>query len=197
MGALAELPIFPLNTVLFPGGVLPLKIFEPRYMDMAKTCLKDDARFGVCLIAEGGEVGAPATPSTVGAAARIASWDMPQLGVLEVIARGERRFRILTHGADRSGLIRAQIEWIEAEPPQAIPDTVQGLVPLLRAIADDLGEERMPLPHGFDDAAWVGYRFCEVLPISHSARQKLLELEDSVSRLEIIHQFLQQRGLVG
>src|SRR3954470_11255789 len=88
------LPLFPLNTVLFPGGRLPLRIFEQRYMDMAKACLKDSSPFCVCLIVDGKEVGEPATPADVGTLARIATWDMPQLGVLQVVAVGSQRFRI-------------------------------------------------------------------------------------------------------
>lgn len=192
-----ELPIFPLQTVLFPGGVLPLKIFEQRYMEMAKDSLKNDRPFGVCLIAEGTEVGVPASPQAIGSSARITQWDMPQLGVLQVVTRGEQRFRILSRAADRQGLIHAQAEWIAAEVAQPVPPALQVLVPLLRAVADEVGSERMPEPHGFDDASWVGYRYCEILPIPLLARQKLLELADPVSRLEIIFEFLRSRGLAG
>ncbi len=192
-----ELPIFPLQTVLFPGGVLPLKIFEQRYMEMAKDSLKNDRAFGVCLIAEGTEVGAPASPQVVGSTARITQWDMPQLGVLQVVARGEQRFRILDRDTDRHGLIHAQAEWIAAEAPLPVPVDLGALVPLLRAVVCEVGNERMPEPHGFDDATWVGYRFCEILPIPAQARQKLLELSDPVSRLEIIFEFLRSRGLAG
>lgn len=196
MGSPVDLPIFPLNTVLFPGGVLPLKIFEQRYMEMAKDCLKRDAPFGVCLIADGAEVGAPASPHVVGSTARIAGWDMPDLGVLHVTARGEQRFRIVNHAADRSGLIHAAVEWVEPEPACSVPESLQPLLPLLRAMVADVGDQRMPAPHAFDDAVWVGYRYCEMLPIPLAAKQKLLELSDSLSRLQIIMQFLSQRGLV-
>lgn len=190
-----ELPIFPLQAVLFPGGVLPLKIFEQRYMDMAKECLKSDRPFGVCLIAEGAEVGAPATPQAVGSSARITEWDMPQLGVLQVVARGGQRFRIHDRSADRHGLIRAQVEWIAADAPLAVPAALQGLVPLLQAVVSEVGKQRMPEPHDFGDAAWVGYRYCEILPIPLLARQKLLELADPLSRLRIIFEFLRSHGL--
>ena len=102
--AITEIPLFPLNTVLFPGGRLPLRIFEQRYMEMAKSCLRDGAPFGVCLIVEGAEVGAPAVPATVGSLARIASWDMPQLGMLHVSAIGTERFRILRRRTQPDGL---------------------------------------------------------------------------------------------
>lgn len=191
-----ELPIFPLNAVLFPGGLLPLRIFEQRYMGMAKDCLARNGPFGVCLIAAGSEVGAPATPHSVGSLANIVHWDMQQLGVLLVRVSGGQRFRILAQQADSQGLIRARTEWIEPDVAAGVPAQMKGMVELLRAIVDDAGPDRMPAPHHYDDAAWVGYRFSEVLPIQNLARQKLLELDDPVSRLEIIYQYLAQRQMV-
>lgn len=191
-----ELPIFPLRVVLFPGGLLPLKIFEQRYMSMAKGCLRDGSPFGVCLIEEGEEVGAPALPHAVGTSARIGEWDMPQVGLLHVSARGEKRFRILERRLDPQGLILARCEWLADAPPQPVPEAHQALLPLLRAVVADAGAERIPQPHAFDDAAWVGYRYAEVLPIQPLARQRLLELTDPVSRLEIIHAYLARQGLL-
>ena len=107
--------------MLFPGGRLPLRIFESRYMEMAKACLKDGSPFGVCLIREGGEVGAPATPAGVGTLAKIASWDMPQLGVLHVSARGERRFRILERRVQADGLSVGKVELIAEDADSAVP----------------------------------------------------------------------------
>lgn len=198
LSAAFDIPLFPLNAVLFPGGSLPLRIFEMRYMDMAKSCLKDGAAFGVCLIQQGAEViqpGAmPALPHDIGTLARIAGWDMQQLGVLNVVAHGEQRFRILTCRSERSGLLRAEVEAIADEPVLAIPAEFARLVPLLRRIVADLAESAPPQPHRFFDAAWVGYRFAELLPISQSARQKLLELDDSASRLKIVWRLLQQKS---
>jgi Lon protease-like protein len=189
------IPLFPLQTVLFPGGALPLKIFEQRYMDMAKACLKAEAPFGVCLIAEGQEVGVPAEPKAVGTLAKIASWDMEQLGVLKVIAHGGQRFRVLRHWAEPSGLVYGEIELLAEPPPQAVPPDCAGLVGLLRAIVADLGAAGPPPPHRYDSAAWVAYRFCEVLPIPNAARQMLLELEDDASRLQIVRKYLVQKKL--
>ena len=200
MSATVDLPLFPLRAVLFPGGALPLKIFEQRYMDMAVSCLKDGAAFGVCLIADGSEVAQPgraaAVPHEVGTLARIAQWDMAQLGVLQVVAEGGERFRILSQRVEASGLLRAKTQLLPPEPAQPVPGDLERLVPLLRAVIDDLDERAPPKPHRFGDAAWVGYRWCEVLPIPLLARQKLLELEDSLSRLEIIDRFLAQKGLI-
>lgn len=200
MSATLDLPLFPLRAVLFPGGALPVKIFEQRYMDMAAASLKDETPFGICLIAEGAEVAQPgaepAVPHDVGTLARIVEWDMAQLGVLQVVVQGEERFRILARHNEPSGLTRAEVAFLEPEPVQKIPTDYARLVPLLRAVVDDLGDRGPPKPHRFFDAAWVGYRWCEVLPIPLLARQKLLELEDSVSRLQIIFRFLAQKGLV-
>lgn len=192
-----DIPLFPLNAVLFPGGVLPLKIFETRYMDMAKDCLKKSSPFGICLIADGREVGAPATPEAVGTLARIEEWDMPQLGVLHVTVRGGERFRVLEHHAQADGLLIGRVTLLPEAASQSVPRSMASVQALLRAIALDLGQARLPEPHRFNDAAWVGHRFSEVLSIPLIARQKLLELDDPISRLEIIHQYLRQHKLVG
>jgi hypothetical protein len=194
--AAQTLPLFPLNAVLFPGGTLSLKVFEQRYMNLVKDCFKQESAFGICLIAEGAEVGAPAKPHPVGTEARIVAWDMTQPGILNITVRGAERFRILSSEADGTGLLQARVEPIAAEAEMPVPEALAALVPLLQAMAADVGADRLPPPHRFDDAAWVGYRFCELLPIPAIARQKLLELEDPVSRLEIVFKFLAQRNLV-
>ena len=125
---MSEVPLFPLNTVLFPGGRLPLRIFEQRYMDMAKACLRDGSAFGVCLIREGREVGDPATPVEVGCLARIGHWDMQQLGLLEITALGSRRFRILERKVEASGLSRASIDLLEEDIDAEIPASCAGCV---------------------------------------------------------------------
>ena len=191
-----DIALFPLNTVLFPDGVLSLKVFEQRYLDMAATCLKDKSPFGVCLIASGQEVGAAAVPHAIGTLAQIAQADMPQLGILLLTVRGDRRFRIVSQATQPDGLLRARVELLAEAPPQAVPAQQQGLLPLLRKIAGDLGPEKMPEPHRFDDAAWVGYRLSEVVPVQALAKQKLLELDDPQSRLEILFTYLAQRKLV-
>ena len=192
-----EIPLFPLDTVFFFGGVLPLKIFEQRYLDMAAACMKEGQPFGICLIAAGKEVGGVAEPHTVGTLAEIANWEMEQLGILTVTARGGQRFRILDKQAAADKLLRATVEVIENDGPLPVPPERQRLLPLLRRIASDIGPARFPEPHRFDDAEWVGYRITEILPVQNLAKQKLLELEDPVSRLEILEKFLDQRKLLG
>ncbi len=191
-----RIPLFPLNTVLFPGGVQPLKIFEQRYLDMAAACLKDDTPFGICLIDAGSETGEAALPHPVGTLATISRWDMEQLGILMIDATGGRRFRILDHEVGASQLLEASVELLpEAEVP--LPQHRERLLPLLQRVISDLGPARMPEPHRYDDAGWVGYRITEILPVQNLAKQKLLELDDPLARLEILEKFLDQRKLLG
>lgn len=196
------IPLFPLNVVLFPGGRLPLKIFEQRYMDMAKVCLKDGSPFGVVLIARGAEVaqsGQPAAePHEVGTLAHIADWDMPQLGVLNITAQGGTRFRIRRRWVEGNGLLRAEADAIEDAATTPVPGEFARLVPLLRAIVEQMAENGggPAQPHRFFDAGWLGMRYAEVLPIPALAKQKLLEVDDSLDRLEIVFRFLESKKLL-
>ena len=191
-----DIPLFPLGGVLFPGGVLSLKVFEQRYLDMTAGCMKDKTPFGVCLISSGKEVGESAVPHKVGTLAHIDKADMPQLGILMLTVRGGRRFRIISTTTRPDGLLRAQVELLAEPARQDVPAAQQGLLPLLQKVAGDLGPEKMPEPHVFDDAAWVGYRLTEIVPVQALAKQKLLELDDPLSRLQILHTYLAQRKLV-
>lgn len=193
---ISELPIFPLNTVLYPGGTIQLRIFEQRYLQMITQCMKTDSPFGVCMIADGREAGVPAVPHAVGVKASITSWDMEQLGLLHVQARGGERFRILTTQTESNGLIRAQVERILPELRLPVPETMNDVIIALRAIVAKAGLDNVPEPHEFYDAAWVGYRFCELLPMPLAAKQGLLELDEPLVRLGIIKQYLQQRGMI-
>ena len=189
------LPLFPLKTVLFPGGVLPLRVFEPRYMDMVTRCMREGTPFGVCLIAAGDEVGEAAVPHPVGTEAHIEQWDMEQAGLLTLLTRGGRRFRIVDHEVERDGLLVGEVRWLDEPAPQPMPNAQLDLLPLLQTIVAELGD-RLPPPHRFDDAGWVGARYAELLPVPLEAKQRLLELDDVVSRLEILQQFLREHGLL-
>ena len=197
---LTELPIFPLNTVLFPGGPLHLRIFEQRYLQMITQCMKSESPFGVCLIADGREAGKPAVPHAIGVKAHLLDWDMEQLGLLHIRARGGERFRILTSHTEPGGLIRAQVERILPElrlpPPESMNDLVGALRGLVTKAIEKAGSEIVPEPHEFYDASWVGCRLCELLPLPLPAKQGLLELDEPLVRLEIIKQYLQQRGML-
>lgn len=191
----SRIPIFPLRTVLFPGGVLPLRIFEARYMDMTTRCMREDGVFGVCLIAEGSEVGKPAVPHAVGTSARIVSWDMEQAGLLHVVTHGERRFRILSAESGSDGLLSAEVEWLPETPVQAMPKGSNAVLALLQVIIEDSDEQHFPEPHHFDNAEWVGMRLSSVLPMPDEIRQELLELEDPLTRLAVLRSFLDTQGL--
>jgi Lon protease-like protein len=190
-----RVPIFPLNAVLFPGGLLPLRIFEARYMDMTRDCLKREEPFGVCLIHEGTEVGAPAVPEGVGSLARIIDWDMREQGILNLKTRGGQRFRILAREASARGLISADVELIPSDATIPVPEKFASCTRLLELVVLDQGRPVFAEPHAFDDAAWVGYRLTEILPVPLAAKQKLLELSDSLERLSILQRFLESRGL--
>ena len=190
-----NIPIFPLNAVLFPGGLLPLRVFETRYMDMTRDCLKRDAPFGVCLIREGAEVGAPAVPEGIGCLATILEWDMQQQGILNIKTRGGQRFRILERRTSAQGLTSADIELIPPEASAVVPDEFSSCARLLEMVVVDQGKPIFAEPHAFDDASWVGYRLAEILPVPLVAKQKLLELNDSLGRLSILQRFLEGQGL--
>jgi hypothetical protein len=183
------LPLFPLKTVLFPGGRLPLRIFERRYMDMAKACLRDGTPFGVCLIREGAEVGSPATPVEVGCLARIAAWDMPQLGMLHITARGEQRFRILERRVQPDGLARADVELLSEDADAPIPESCAHCVRLLERVIEQQSLLFEP-PHRLDSASWVSSRLAELLPLPLPAKQELLELPDARTRIERLNMLL-------
>lgn len=192
------LPLFPLKTVLFPDGVLPLKVFEARYIDMVRECMRKEAPFGVVLIRSGQEVGIAAEPEEVGCLARITDWDMPELGVMMLRTQGGERFRIL----------ETRVERFAPDPDIPVSDMHVVCAKALKLVIDDV-ESRSRQDEGaglvspfarpvrLDSARWVADRWCEILPISLKARQKLLELRDPASRLSIVHQYLVQHNIVG
>ena len=186
--------IFPLGTVLFPGGTLPLKIFEQRYIEMTKACLRDNRPFGVCLIREGREVGAPAVPETIGCLADIESWDMPQLGLFHLVARGGERFRLLETHIASNGLMTGSIERIAPDAPAGEVD--RACQEVLKLVIDRVGASSFPAPVALDDASWVGYRLAEILPLDPAVKQQLLELHDAGERLERVRAMLVKEGLI-
>ncbi len=186
----AEIPLFPLGTVLFPGGLLPLRIFEQRYLEMAKACLREGTPFGVCLIREGSEVGTPATHEALGCLARITQWDMQQLGLLQLVAQGGERFRVRATRIRPDGLILADIDLIAEAADEPLPEKYRACRQLLERIVAEHGERLFARPFQLDSSAWVAARLAEVLPLPAAARQKLLELNDSTQRLEILQRLL-------
>jgi uncharacterized protein len=186
--------IFPLGSVLFPGGALPLKIFEQRYLEMTKACIRDEKPFGVCLIREGKEVGDPAVPQPVGCLATIESWDIPQPGLFHLLARGGERFRLHDTEVAANGLISGIIERLAPDAPAPAVDPACREV--LKVLIERIGASNFPSPLALDDATWVGYRLAEILPLDQQMKQRLLEMEDSAGRLDTLRELLVESGLV-
>jgi Lon protease-like protein len=201
------LPLFPLNTVLFPGSLLPLRVFEARYIDMVRDCMKNEAPFGVVLIRSGNEVGAAAEPEAVGCLARITQWDMPEPGILSLRTIGGERFRILDTRILSDQRLEARVATLPADTMLPVTAEHVQCARALKNVIDNIAakgkaeqgaqfEYPFAAPLQFDNAGWVANRWCEILPIPLKARQKLLELGDAAARLQIVHQFLQQHQIV-
>jgi uncharacterized protein len=181
----AEIPLFPLSTVLFPGGPLPLRIFETRYLDMLSHCLKHGQGFGVCLIEQGSETGAART-YTVGTLARIHDWSNGPDGLLHILALGARRFRVTRMRTQHNGLNVAEVEWLPDEPAMPLPETARPLAEVLQQILAQIQERYTAVTPAYEDASWVGYRLAELLPLPDAQRQYLLEISDAGMRLDIL-----------
>jgi hypothetical protein len=169
--------------VLFPGGPLPLRIFETRYVDMVRNCMRDHDPFGVVLIRTGGEVGAIAETAQIGTTARIVDFNSTADGLLGISCMGERKFRVLKRWQQDDGLNVAEIQPLPLEEPCEIPDEYRHLGLLLRKVLPELGEFYAAIPKQFDDAGWVSHRLAEILPISLAEKQQCLELDDPLARL--------------
>jgi Lon protease-like protein len=204
---LADLPLFPLSTVLFPGGLLPLKIFEARYVDMVRACLRDEKPFGVCMLHGGSEVAQPnvsASPESVGCLAEILSCDVEQYGLMTIRTRGLQRFRLAEWYTQQDGLLIGHAMLIQADSPNASSEHLVQLAAcaeVLERIINtfaDRDPENLPFLEPFDltDAAWVSNRLGEILPIPIRARQKLMEIEDAAARLDIVHHYMLQHGML-
>ena len=175
--------LFPLHTVLFPGGPLPLRIFETRYTDMVRRCMREQQPFGVVLIQEGDEAGPVATTATIGCSARIADFYTLKDGLLGISCVGERKFRVLRVWRAADGLNMGEVDWIEPEPARALPGEYARLGATVRRAVDELSQQYQHVEKHFDDAAWVGARLTELLPIELNDKQVLLELDDPIARL--------------
>ena len=188
-----EIPLFPLRTVLYPDGPLPLRIFETRYLDMVSRCLREDSGFGVVQIREGSETGASSTYAT-GTVAKISDWYQGSDGLLGVTASGGERFRLDSVRQAADGLNVARVSLLEREPHVPLPAAFRPMVDILRGVLDDLGRLYEGLDRRYDDATWVGYRFAEILPIPPDQKQFCLETEDALQRLELIRAILRSAG---
>jgi Lon protease-like protein len=187
------LPLFPLHSVLFPGGPLVLRIFEPRYLDMISRCLKEESGFGVCLIKEGSEVGKVAEVYPVGTLGQITYWHKRPDGLLGVTITGEQRFHILEQRVEPNQLLVAEVELLANDPPHPVPEAYQGLVEMLKRIIGELDHPYIHLPKQYDDAGWVSARLVELLPLEHRYKQRLLQEHDPLQRLEVLLQRMLRR----
>jgi Lon protease-like protein len=182
----AEIALFPLNTVLFPGGPLPLRIFETRYTDMVRRCMREQSAFGVVLIRAGvatAETGETGSTAEIGTSARIVDFYQLPDRLLGITCLGERRFRVISRRRQPDGLNLATVEWLPEEPKVEVPGEHQHLAELLRKVLPELGEIYQSVPKHFDDASWVGSRLVEILPISLGDKQVCLEMDDPLQRL--------------
>ncbi|WP_194720611.1 LON peptidase substrate-binding domain-containing protein [Noviherbaspirillum malthae] len=201
------IPLFPLKTVLFPGGVLPLKVFETRYIDMVRDCMKRNAPFGVVLIKAGQEVGQAAEPEDVGCLAAITDWDMENLGVMMLRTEGGERFRILETRVRADQRLEARIGMLPADASPPVSDMHVECATALKSVIEEVDQQGrqeeggkfispFAQPIRLDSAGWVANRWCEILPIPLKAKQKLLELDDAQTRLSIVHQYLKQHQIL-
>ena len=179
-----EVPLFPLNTVLFPGGPLPLRIFEARYLDMVSECMRGSRPFGVCLITRGNEAGVPADTVATGTLAEIVDWHQYDDGLLGITALGGSRFRLLERRVAANQLSWARIERLPPEPEQPVGDGHEDLLTLARALVERSGPLYGFCTPAWDSASWVGYRLSVMLPLSPELKQAMLEMEDATLRLD-------------
>lgn len=198
MTATQEFPLFPLKTVLFPGGVLPLKIFETRYLDMVSYCLKNDSGFGVVMIYEGNEMGIqPTSIHPIGTLARIVDFDLLDDGLLGVTGLGVQRLRVVGHRIQPDHLLIGQVLWLPDDP---VLPPLPSHEPLVRVLRDVLDQENLAtyarfLAPDWRDAAWIGNRLTELLPLPLHIRQALLEMTEPHQRLDILLAMFQEQRI--
>jgi Lon protease-like protein len=200
-----ELALFPLRAVLFPGGLLRLKVFEARYLDLIGSCLREHRPFGVVALVSGHEVQGTGGPGgavnfeSVGTIAQLIAADSDQPGILQVSCRGAQRFRVESRRQQPDGLWLAAVKLIADDESLAPVVAMSATVRALAKMHDSLkNQHESPFiePLSFDDAAWVANRWCEILPISQAAKQKLMELPDPTVRLQLVDDYLRSKGVV-
>ena len=181
----ARIPLFPLHSVLVPGGRLALRIFEPRYLDLVRDCSRDDSGFGVCLLLPNPAGGEAHHHARIGTLARIVDFHTLDDGLLGIVTRGQQRFRILGTSVRDNGLLVGQVAWLDEAGHQAVPEDCALLADITARFLDRLGSNYPDYrQQDLQDAAWVGYRLVEWLPLQPIEQQVLLELNDPVQRLQ-------------
>jgi hypothetical protein len=189
---MTTLPLFPLHTVVFPGTELQLRVFEMRYLDLVRDCLRNDTGFGICRIVDGNEVGAPATCAEVGTSVAIADWDQHADGILGITVRGLRRFRVESLEVDRQQLLIGQVRWLDDHDAPVDADDQEFLKILMQQLVTrhDLAEQ-FDLKR-VDDPRWLGYRLAELLPMDGPTRQCILELDGAGERLHLLRSLIER-----
>ena len=188
---LIEMPLFPLASVLFPGGQLQLRIFEPRYLDLVRECTRHGTGFGVCLILRGQEVGESAVPAAVGTIARISDFHRDDDGLLGIVAEGGARFRVARSRVRSDGLLRGDVEVWPDEPEQQVPVEFALLQTILERLIETMAPHWRHAPRSaYDDASWLGFRLAELLPLDTGEQQRMLELNDPLQRLAELRDIL-------
>ena len=185
-----RLPLFPLSSVVLPGGLFALRLFEARYLDLVSECLRNDSGFGICLIREGGEAGEPALPFGTGTEVRIVDWDRQPDGLLGITVQGQHKVRVHDLWTEANQLVVAHVVALPPEPAEPVPPECRGLVEVLAELLRQLESViEYPDPQ-WDDAAWVGGRLTELLPLPPRVRQYLVELDNPTARLFELRQAL-------
>jgi hypothetical protein len=191
VGPTTDIPLFPLNTVLFPGGRLTLRVFERRYLDLVRDCARGGGGFGVCLILHGREAGEVAVPAAIGTLAHIVDFYTQPDGLLGICVSGGRRFHVERSRVRDNGLAHGEVAFWPDEPAIEMPPQYQLLATILERLLDKSGDPQANAPRAnFDDAAWVGFRLAEALPFDNRERQHLLQLGDPLERLEQLMHYL-------
>jgi uncharacterized protein len=204
---LQSLPLFPLGAVLFPGGVLQLRVFEVRYLDMIGRCHKAGAPFGVVLLTQGSEVRQPGAKegfSSIGTLATISELENPRAGLMMIRASGAQRFRITASDQLKHGLWIADVERLPADMSVSIPDDLRvtsralgKLIASLQQKTDAPGQMPLQGPWRLDDCGWVANRWCELLPLPMPLKQRMMELDNPLVRLELVSDVLARTGITG
>ncbi|MFT4197598.1 MAG: LON peptidase substrate-binding domain-containing protein [Pseudoxanthomonas sp.] len=185
MSETESLPLFPLHTVLLPGGALGLRVFERRYLDLVRECGRSGRGFGVCLILEGEEAGRPATPAAYGTEATIEDFGTDNAGLLTLRLRGRRRFHVQRTRVRDNGLMVGQVRWCAADGDDELRPEHGLLATVLEKIFEKAGATPPDMRAAdLDNAAWVGWRLAELLPLSAAQRLALLQEDDPHARLD-------------
>ncbi len=180
---LKRLPLFPLSNIVLPGGRLPLRLFEPRYLDMVSECLRHETGFGICLIRQGGETGEAALPYGTGTEVRIVDWDRQSDGLLGITVEGQQKVQVHDLDVEANRLLVGRVTRLPPEPAEPVPPECAMLVDILRQTLGQLDAYVHYDAPQWDDASWVGSRLTEVVPLPPRIRQYLVELDNPTARL--------------